>query len=129
MLAFYVVVFLFLNACAAPSNRITQAAPSDRITQSERDALYRQLTRSWVLPMAAEDVQGIVVPAVRLGKPGPDCGENRDPRSGTLRPRSDVSRRCPECGGSDRRIQPLALPPGKYAVWHELLLNFSPQDV
>jgi hypothetical protein len=100
-----------------------------QITQGERDALYRQITRNWILPMAVEDIQDIIV-QLRI-EVGPDRSVRRAviqdqarlERDPTFRAVAESAYRAVE------RSSPLQLPPDKYAVWQELLLNFSPKDV
>jgi hypothetical protein len=115
----YVVVLLFLAACAAPSGPMTS---------SERDALYRQISSCWFLPMAVEDVKDIVVQLRVLVNPDRTVEKieifdqeryNQDP---TFRAVAESARQAIE------KCSPLNLPPDKYDVWRELLLNFSPQD-
>jgi hypothetical protein len=98
------------------------------MTSSERDALYRQISSCWFLPMAVEDVKDIVVQLRVLVNPDRTVEKieifdperyNQDP---TFRAVAESARQAIE------KCSPLNLPPDKYDVWRELLLNFSPQD-
>jgi hypothetical protein len=100
-----------------------------QMTLGERDALYRQITRNWILPAGTADIQDVVV-QLRI-EVGPDRrvrqvtiqDQARLERDPTFRAVAESAYRAVE------RSSPLQLPPDKYSLWHELLLNFSPQDL
>ena len=100
-----------------------------QMTQAETDALYRQITRNWNPPVGAEDIKDVVV-QLRIVV-GPDrrvrqiiyqdrARMERDP---TFRAVAESAYRAVE------RSSPLQLPPDKYSLWRDLVLNFSPQDL
>jgi type VI secretion system protein VasI len=99
-----------------------------QITQSERDALYRQITRNWILPAGAQDLEEVVV-ELRI-QVGPDRtvreiaiqDQARFERDPTFRAVAQSAYRAVE------RSSPLQLPPHKYHLWRDLVLNFRPQD-
>jgi hypothetical protein len=100
-----------------------------KMTQAERDALYRQITRNWILPAGAEGIEDVVV-QLRIVV-GPDRGVRqiiyqdraRMERDPTFRAVAESAYRAVE------RSSPLQLPPDKYSLWRDLVLNFSPQDL
>jgi hypothetical protein len=99
-----------------------------QITQSEKDALYRQITRNWILPGGAEHVEDVVV-QLRI-QVAPDRSvrrviiqdQARLERDPTFRVVAESAYRAVE------RSSPLQLPPDKYTLWRDLVLNFSPRD-
>jgi hypothetical protein len=99
-----------------------------RITQSERDALYRQITRNWILPAGAQHLEEIVV-QLRI-QVGPDRTVRGVVIQDQARLESDPTFRAvaESAYRAVERSSPLQLPPDKYTLWRDLVLNFRPQD-
>jgi hypothetical protein len=99
-----------------------------QITQGEKDALYRQITRNWTLPVGTQDIQDVIV-QLRI-QVAPDRSvrrviiqdQARLERDPTFRAVAESAYRAVE------RSSPLQLPPDKYTLWRDLVLNFSPRD-
>jgi hypothetical protein len=98
------------------------------LTSSEMDALKRQIYRCWRLPIAADGIEEMVVQlriqvlpdrTVQAVTIQEQTRLNRDP---IFRAIAESARRAVE------GCSPLNLPPGKYAAWREMLMNFHPQD-
>jgi hypothetical protein len=100
-----------------------------QMTQAEMDALNRQIRQNWILPAGAADIEDVVV-QLRI-EVGPDRSvrrvtiqdQARLERDPTFRAVAESAYRAVE------RSSPLQLPPDKYSLWHDLVLNFSPQDL
>jgi hypothetical protein len=111
---FYVVVFLLLAACAAPS---------DQMTSSEAEAFKRQISTCWRLPEETRGVEGMVVQVQMLMRPDRTVqavtitGQERFIQDPTFRAIAESARQAIE------KCSPLNLPPDKYDHWREF--NFE----
>jgi hypothetical protein len=95
---------------------------------SEVDALRRQIGGCWTLPVGVEGIQDMVVQLRIEVRPdrtvqrvtiGDQSRLDRDP---SFRAVAESARRAVD------RCSPLNLPPGKYSVWRDIMMNFYPQD-
>jgi outer membrane biosynthesis protein TonB len=117
-------------ASARPSSQ-PRAALGSQITASEMDLVRQQIARCWNVPAGARDAKDLVV-EIRVAV---------DP-DGTVRQATIVDQT--RLGGdpffraaaeSARRAffnplcRPLRLPPDKYAIWKDLVVDFSPKDI
>jgi hypothetical protein len=99
-----------------------------RLSIGEADALRRQIGRCWTLPVGIDGVEDMVVQMRLQVRPDrtvygvtiEDQGRlNRDPK---FRAVAESARRAVEA------CSPLNLPPNKYAVWRDIIMNFHPED-
>ena len=117
-------------ASARPSSQ-PRAPLGSQITASEVDLVRQQIARCWNVPAGARDAKDLVV-EIRVAV---------DP-DGTVRQATIVDQA--RLGGdqffraaaeSARRAffnplcRPLHLPPDKYAIWKDLVVDFSPKDI
>ena len=117
-------------ASARPSSQ-PRAPLGSQITASEVDLVRQQIARCWNVPAGARDAKDLVV-EIRVAV---------DP-DGTVRQAMIVDQA--RLGGdpffraaaeSARRAffnplcRPLHLPPDKYAIWKDLVVDFSPKDI
>jgi hypothetical protein len=100
------------------------AAP---LSMAETDAVMRQIGRCWRLPAGIDGVEDMVVKLRIQVRPdrsvsGVEIKEqtrlSRDPK---FRAVAESARRAVEA------CSPLSLPPDKYAVWRDIILNFHPE--
>lgn len=99
-----------------------------RLLQSELSALRRQIGGCWRLPMGLEQVNEMVVQLRIQVRPDRTVQQvtiqdqarlERDP---IFRAVAESARRAVD------NCSPLALPPGKYSIWRDMVLNFRPED-
>jgi outer membrane biosynthesis protein TonB len=106
-------------------------ALSDRLTISEEDALRRQISQCWNMPVGAREAQNLIVEV--LIDVNPDRTVQRAQVVDQLRMASDPffrsaaeaalrALRNPKCN-------PLALNPDKYEQWKTIRFNFDPRDM
>ena len=116
-----------MAAATEPGQAPTRAGEAP-LSFSELDALRRQIGGCWNLPAGLEGIENLVV-QLRIqvrpdrtvqrvtiqdqGRPGGDP---------TFRAVAESARRAVD------RCSPLQLPPGKYALWRDMILNFRPED-
>jgi len=116
-------------ASARPSSQ-PRAPLGSQITASEVDLVRQQIARCWNVPAGARDAKDLVVEVrVAVDPDGTvrqativDQGRLGDP---FYRAAAESARRAffnPLC-------RPLHLPPEKYAVWKDLVVDFSPKDI
>ena len=116
-------------ASARPSSQ-PHAPLGSQITASEVDLVRQQITRCWNVPAGARDAKDLVVEVrVAVDPDGTvrqativDQGRLSDP---FYRAAAESARRAffnPLC-------RPLHLPPDKYAIWKDLVVDFSPKDI
>jgi outer membrane biosynthesis protein TonB len=117
-------------ASARPSSQ-PMAPLGSQMTASEVDLIRRQIARCWNVPAGARDAKDLVVEIrVVVDRDGTvqqativDQGRmGSDP---TFRAAAESARRAffnPQC-------RPLHLPAEKYAIWKDLVVDFSPKDV
>ena len=117
------------TASAAPSSQ-PKAPLGSQLTASEMDLLREQLYHCWNVPPAAREAKDLVVEVrVSVNADGTvrqanivDQGRLGDP---LYRAAAESARRAffnPHC-------TPLRVPQGKYEVWKDLVVDFSPKDV
>jgi TonB family protein len=118
------------NAEARPSSQ-PRAPLGSQSTASEVDLVRQQIARCWNVPAGARDAKDLVV-EVRIAV-DPDGTVRQativdQARLGTdpfFRAAAESARRAffsPLC-------RPLHLPPDKYAIWRDLVVDFSPKDI
>jgi len=116
-------------ALARPSSQ-PKAPLGSQLTVSELDMVRHQIARCWNVPAGARDAKDLVVEIrVVVGPDGTvsqativDQGRMSDP---FYRAAAESARRAffnPLC-------RPLHLPPEKYAIWKDLVVDFSPKDI
>jgi outer membrane biosynthesis protein TonB len=116
-------------ASARPSSQ-PRAPLGTQITASEVDLVREQIARCWNVPAGARDAKDLVVEIrVAVDPDGTvrqativDQARLADP---FFRAAAESARRAffnPMC-------RPLRLPPEKYAIWKDLVVDFSPKDV
>ena len=114
---------------AAPSSQ-PKAPLGAQLTASEMDILRQQLYQCWNVPAGVRDAKDVVIEIrVIVGSDGVarqativDQGRMGDP---VYRAAAESARRTffnPQC-------TPLRVPPGKYEVWRDLVVDFSPKDI
>ena len=114
---------------ARPSSQ-PKAPLGSQLTVSELDMVRHQIARCWNVPAGARDAKDLVVEIrVVVGPDGTvsqativDQGRMSDP---FYRAAAESARRAffnPLC-------RPLHLPPEKYAIWKDLVVDFSPKDI
>lgn len=122
-----------------PRPRIASARPSSQpsaplgsqITASEVDLVREQIARCWNIPAGARDAKDLVV-EIRVAV-DPDgtvrqatiVDQARLAGDPFFRAAAESAKRAffnPMC-------RPLRLPPEKYAIWKDLVVDFSPKDV
>ena len=117
-------------ASARPSSQ-PRAPLGSQITASEVDLVRQQIARCWNVPAGARDAKDLVV-EVRVAV-DPDgtvrqaiiVDQGRLGSDPFFRAAAESARRAffnPLC-------RPLRLPPEKYAIWKDLVVDFSPKDI
>ena len=125
---------------AAPQRpRIASARPSSQpraplgsqITASEVDLVREQIARCWNVPAGARDARDLVVEIRVVVEPDGNVRQATivdQARLGSdpfFRAAAESARRA----FSNPQCRPLHLPPDKYAVWKDLVVDFSPKDI
>jgi outer membrane biosynthesis protein TonB len=116
-------------AAARPSSQ-PKAPLGSQLTASELDMVRHQIARCWNVPAAARDAKDLVVEIRAAVDPDGtvrqativDQGRMGDP---FYRAAAESARRAffnPLC-------RPLHLPAEKYAIWKDLVVDFSPKDI
>jgi len=117
-----------LTAAAAPSSQ-PKAPLGAQLTASEMDLLREQLYHCWNVPIGARDARDLII-EIRVSV-GPDGVAQQakiidDGRVDPIfRAAAESARRAffaPEC-------TPLRVPAGKYELWKDLVVSFSPKDL
>jgi outer membrane biosynthesis protein TonB len=117
-------------ASARPSSQ-PRAPLGSQITASEVDLVRQQIARCWNVPAGARDAKELVV-EVRVAV-DPDGSVRQATIVDQARLGSDPFFRA--AAESARRAffnplcRPLHLPPDKYAIWKDLVVDFSPKDI
>ena len=117
-------------ASGRPSSQ-PRAPLGSQITASEVDLVRQQIARCWNVPAGARDAKDLVV-EVRVAV-DPDgtvrqaiiVDQGRLGSDPFFRAAAESARRAffnPLC-------RPLRLPPEKYAIWKDLVVDFSPKDI
>src|SRR5882724_3343569 len=117
-------------AAAKPSSQ-PRAPLGSQLTASEMDLIREQIARCWNVPAGARDAKDLVVEirvvvdpdgTVRQATIVDQARLGSDP---FFRAAAESARRAffnPMC-------RPLRLPPEKYAIWKDLVVDFSPKDI
>jgi outer membrane biosynthesis protein TonB len=116
-------------ATSRPSSQ-PKAPLGSQLTASELDMVRHQISRCWNIPAGARDAKDLVVEIRVVVDPDGtvqqativDQGRMGDP---FYRAAAESARRAffnPLC-------RPLRLPPEKYAIWKDLVVDFSPKDI
>jgi outer membrane biosynthesis protein TonB len=116
-------------ASGAPSSQ-PRAPLGSQLTASEVDMIREQISRCWNIPAGARDAKDLVVEIRVVVEPDGmveqativDQARLADP---FFRAAAESARRAffnPEC-------RPLRLPPDKYEIWKDLVVDFSPKDL
>ncbi|HTQ34322.1 MAG TPA: hypothetical protein VMI30_09140 [Stellaceae bacterium] len=117
-------------AAAAPPSSQPKAPLGSQLTASEIDVVREQLSRCWNINAGARDAKDLVVEIRASVQPDGtvtqativDQGRMSDP---LWRAAAESARRTffnPQC-------TPLKLPPDKYQMWKDLVVDFSPRDL
>jgi hypothetical protein len=123
---------------APPKTRVASGAASSQpraplgsqLSASEVDMIREQISRCWNIPAGARDAKDLVVEIRVAVMPDGmvqqativDQGRLADP---FFRAAAESARRAffnPEC-------RPLRLPPDKYEIWKDMVVDFSPKDL
>ena len=122
----------FLAGCTPAPPKVAEAtpppAPTSQISFSEKDALVRQIYNCWTLPVGVEGTEDMVVQLHIQVRPDRTVqsitieDQSRLGRDPTFRAVAESARQ------AVARCSPLVLPPGKYALWRDITLNFRPGD-
>jgi hypothetical protein len=118
------------TAAAAPPSSQPKAPLGAQLTASEMDLLREQLYHCWNVPSGVRDAKDLIIEVrVTVGPDGiarqamiVDQGRLGDP---IFRAAAESARRTffnPEC-------TPLRVPAGKYELWKDLVVDFSPKDL
>lgn len=105
-------------------------ALADRLTISEEDALRRQISRCWNMPVGAREAEKLVVEVVIEVNPDRtvrsvevvETSRMSDPFFRAAAESAVRALRNPNCS-------PLELPPDKYNEWNTIRFNFDPRDM
>jgi hypothetical protein len=117
-------------ASAKPSSQ-PRAPLGSQITASEVDLVREQIARCWNVPAGARDAKDLVVEIRVVVEPDGNVRQATivdQARLGSdpfFRAAAESARRAffnPLC-------RPLHLPPDKYAIWKDLVVDFSPKDI
>jgi hypothetical protein len=113
---------------AVADGKARSALGEAQLSFSEIDALRRQIGSCWTLPVGIEGIDDMIVQLrieVRPDRTVQSVAIEDQARLGrdpTFRAVAESARRAVD------RCSPLTLPPGKYALWRDIHLNFRPQD-
>jgi hypothetical protein len=115
---------------AKPSSQ-PRAPLGAQLTASEVDLVREQISRCWNVPAGARDAKDLVVEIRVAVEPDGNVRQATIVDQARLagdpffRAAAESARRAffnPQC-------RPLRLPPDKYAIWKDLVVDFSPKDV
>jgi hypothetical protein len=99
-----------------------------QLTFGEIDALKRQINRCWALPVSLDGIEDMVVQLRIQVRPDRTVqsvtieDQSRLGRDPIFRAVAESARRAVD------KCSPLNLPPGKYALWRDIVMNFYPAD-
>jgi outer membrane biosynthesis protein TonB len=116
-----------------PSQQAASAAPtlSTRLTISEEDALRRQISQCWNMPIGARDAQNLIVEVIinvnpdRTVQHAEVVDKSRMASDSFFRAAAEAALRAlysPQC-------TPLELPADKYDQWKTIDFTFDPRDM
>lgn len=116
---------------AAPAASSNAPALSDRLTISQEDALRRQISQCWNIPIGARNAEQLLVD-VRI-EVNPDrtvrTAEVVDQARMALDPFFRAAAESALRALRHPRCTPLMLPPDGYETWKNITFTFNPQDV
>ncbi|MGH7117128.1 MAG: hypothetical protein ACREE9_21855, partial [Stellaceae bacterium] len=118
------------QVAAGAASSQPQAPLGSQLSASEIDMIREQISRCWNIPAGARDAKDLVVEIrVAVDPDGMvqqaaivDRGRLADP---FFRAAAESARRAffnPQC-------RPLRLPPDKYQIWKDMIVDFSPKDL
>jgi outer membrane biosynthesis protein TonB len=120
---------------AAPSAAALSSQPKAplgrRLSASEMDMVREQISRCWNVPAGARDTPDLVVEIRVVVNPDGNVqrativDQARVAGDPFFRAAAESARRAffnPEC-------RPLRLPPGKYDIWRDMVVDFRPKDL
>ena len=116
---------------AARASSQPKAPLSSQLTASELDMVRHQIARCWNVPAGARDAKDLVVEIKVIVDPDGTVRQATIVDQGRLgsdpsyRAAAESARRAffnPQC-------RPLHLPAEKYAIWKDLVVDFSPKDI
>ena len=89
-----------------------------------------QIVRCWNVPAGARDAKDLVVEIRVAVNPDGTVQQATIVDQGRLRATrfSAPRRKAPGAPSSTRSARPLRLPPDKYAIWKDFVVDFSPKD-
>jgi outer membrane biosynthesis protein TonB len=108
-----------------------KAPLGQRLTASEMDMIREQISRCWNVPAGARDTPDLVIEIRVVVDPDGNVetativDHGRAAGDPFFRAAAESARRAffnPEC-------RPLRLPPGKYEIWRDMVVDFSPKDL
>jgi hypothetical protein len=116
---------------AARASSQPKAPLGSQLTASELDMVRHQIARCWNVPAGARDAKDLVVEIKVIVDPDGTVRQATIVDQGRLgsdpsyRAAAESARRAffnPQC-------RPLHLPAEKYAIWKDLVVDFSPKDI
>ena len=119
------------RAAAARASSQPKAPLGSQLTASELDMVRHQIARCWNVPAGARDAKDLVVEIKVIVDPDGTVRQATIVDQGRLgsdpffRAAAESARRAffnPQC-------RPLHLPAEKYAIWKDLVVDFSPKDI
>lgn len=112
-----------------------KGAPADKVgdvvTASEIDAIHQKISRCWIVPNGARDVQDLIVDVdMKIAKDGTVIEAKISDKARIARdPRFRAAAESAQRAVLDPRCNPLPLNPEKYEQWKDLTLSFNPEDM
>jgi outer membrane biosynthesis protein TonB len=106
-------------------------ALSDRLTITQEDALRRQISQCWNMPIGARDAQNLIVEIVidvnpdRTVQRAEIVDQTRYATDSFFRAAAEAALRAVR----NPRCSPLELPPDKYDQWKRIDFTFDPRDM
>lgn len=119
------------RATSGRASSLPKAPLGSQLTASELDMVRHQIARCWNVPAAARDAKDLVVEIKVVVDPDGTVRQATIVDQGRLgsdpsfRAAAESARRAffnPQC-------RPLHLPAEKYAIWKDLVVDFSPKDI
>jgi outer membrane biosynthesis protein TonB len=117
-------------AAGTPSSQ-PEAPLASRLSASEMDMVREQISRCWNVPAGARDAKDLVVEIRVVVNPDGNVqqativDQARVAEDPFFRAAAESARRAffnPDC-------RPLRLPAGKYELWKDMIVDFSPKDL
>ncbi|MBV8934909.1 MAG: energy transducer TonB, partial [Alphaproteobacteria bacterium] len=118
------------RVASARASSQPRAPLGSQLTASELDMVRHQIAHCWNVPAGARDAKDLVVEIKVVVDPDGTVRQATIVDQGRLadsffRAAAESARRAffnPQC-------RPLHLPPEKYAIWKDLVVDFSPRDI